>query len=203
MTVEPSPEQPNLHWRVSDAERQQAADRLHQSLTDGRITVGELDDRLARVYAAKTYADLAEPLADLVPDPFTDTALVVPRETPAKEVVELRAGLGGIERKGRWVVPRRLHVTSGLGSVQLDFTEAELPGSNVEIQLDLGGGSAHLIVPEGASADVDEFRTSVGSVRCRVPGRPEPGGVHFKVSGRSSLGSVTVRYRWRWRKGGS
>ena len=59
-------DQPGL--RISDADRERAAQRLHTALSEGRITLSELEERLAVVYAARYEADLRPPLADLPPD---------------------------------------------------------------------------------------------------------------------------------------
>jgi hypothetical protein len=54
---------PNM--RVSDAERQAAADRLRSALDEGRLDLFEYDDRLVRAYQSTTYADLDRLFADL------------------------------------------------------------------------------------------------------------------------------------------
>jgi hypothetical protein len=57
--------QPPPGIRISDADRERAAGRLQQALTEGRITFDELEERLAAVYAARYAADLLPPFADL------------------------------------------------------------------------------------------------------------------------------------------
>ena len=51
--------------RVSDAEREHAAEVLRRAAGDGRITFEELDDRLTAAYAARTYGELAAITEDL------------------------------------------------------------------------------------------------------------------------------------------
>ncbi|MBN9757357.1 DUF1707 domain-containing protein [Pseudonocardia sp. Ae707_Ps2] len=51
--------------RISDADREAAARRLHDALGEGRITLAELEERLDAVYAARVARDLRPPLADL------------------------------------------------------------------------------------------------------------------------------------------
>jgi uncharacterized protein DUF1707 len=58
------PEQSD-NLRASDADRQRVADQLKAALDEGRLTLDEYDDRLREVFAARTYADLKPPLADL------------------------------------------------------------------------------------------------------------------------------------------
>src|SRR5437764_1208017 len=51
--------------RVSDSDREQAADVLREAAGQGRISLDELEERLESAYAAKTYADLAAVTHDL------------------------------------------------------------------------------------------------------------------------------------------
>jgi len=53
------------HMRVSDAERQEVADRLAEHFTAGRLDQAEFDERLGRAMSAKTRADLGGLFGDL------------------------------------------------------------------------------------------------------------------------------------------
>ena len=46
------------HMRVSDAERQEVADRLAEHFSSGRLDQAEFDERVGRAMNAKTRADL-------------------------------------------------------------------------------------------------------------------------------------------------
>lgn len=179
--------------RISDADRERAAERLQKALAEGRITVAELEERVAAVYAAVYAADLRTPLADLPGDDVV--ALPVVGALPAAERLVLRAGASGIKRTGEWSVPARMRVKSGMGSVVLDFCETAIAHPVVEIELLLGTGSAKLLVPDDATANVDALVATMGSVRSNVASQPTAGAPHFVVRGRAMLGSVTVRRR--------
>jgi hypothetical protein len=84
-----------------------------------------------------------------------------------------------------------------MGSVVLDFCDTALPPT-VDVHLELGAGSARLLLPDGATAEVDGMVSGMGSVRSRVASAPVPGHPHFRVHGRSAMGSVTVRHRYRF-----
>jgi hypothetical protein len=62
----------------------------------------------------------------------------------------------------------------------------------------LGTGSAHLMLPEGATADVDGIAPTMGSVKSVVPSQRQAGAAHFVVRGRTRMGSVMVRRRRRF-----
>jgi hypothetical protein len=185
--------QPPSGIRISDADRERAAARLQQALAEGRITLDELEDRLAVVYAARYAADLVPPFADL---PGDDVVPLPPTPIPDRPLV-LRGGMGTVRRSGSWTVPSRIRVQSVMGSVVLDFADTAVPPT-VDVLLELGAGSARLLLPDGATADVDEMVSGMGNVRSRVPSRPVPGHPHFRVHGRSAMGSVAVRYRYRF-----
>ncbi len=191
VSVQP-PDPPGI--RIGDADRERAAGRLNRALTEGRITVSELEERLAVVYGAKYEVDLLPPLADLPPDASVSPVAV----TPAGPALVLKAGMSTIKRTGRWSVPARLRVLSGMGSVVLDFCDADNPHPVVEIELELGAGSARLLVPDDATANIDDLVPGMGSVKSRVPSRPRAGSPHFVVHGRTAMGSVTVRRRYRF-----
>lgn len=56
------------YMRVSDADREQVAERLRENFAAGRLTSEELDERLAAALSAKTVGDLRALMTDL-PEP--------------------------------------------------------------------------------------------------------------------------------------
>ena len=67
--------------RTSHAEREQAIDMLKAAFVQGRLTKGEFDLRVGRVFASRTYADLDALTAD-IPDGVTSA------EPPAEHAPE-------------------------------------------------------------------------------------------------------------------
>jgi len=57
------------HLRASRADREQVIDVLKVAFVQGRLTGGELDVRVGRALAARTYAELAEVTADIPAGP--------------------------------------------------------------------------------------------------------------------------------------
>ena len=55
------------HLRCSDADRTAIEQLLTDAYSDGRLTREEHDERLNRTWEAKTFGDLREITADLVP----------------------------------------------------------------------------------------------------------------------------------------
>ncbi len=75
--------------------------------------------------------------------------------------------MGTLRRSGPWTVSSRIRVQSVMGSVILDFCDTTVPPA-VDIALELGAGSARLLLPDGASADVDGMMSGMGTVRSKV-----------------------------------
>ena len=75
----------------------------------------------------------------------------------------------------------------------------------VQIHLDTQAGSTTIVLPPGATADIDRVTTQSGTARLKVPSAPEPGSTapHVVVTGSTVAGSLVVRYerrlgRWTW-----
>src|SRR6202020_1087323 len=51
--------------RTSDADRERAVAFLHDAATEGRLSAEELEDRVARAFAAQTYGELDTRVDDL------------------------------------------------------------------------------------------------------------------------------------------
>ena len=113
--------------RAADSDRQAVADKLKQALDEGRLDLGEYDERLQRTYAAKTYGDLSGLLDDL-PSPPPATA---PTAQPAAQTAApapilssrggqlVKAWLGGFG--GIFVVCSVIWLVSSLGSGHMQY----------------------------------------------------------------------------------
>lgn len=181
--------------RISDADREVAAQRLHTAMSEGRITMAELEERLDAVYAARTFAELEPPLADL-PSSSGPPAAPLSAVPAAREDVHLNTEMGSIKRTGDWPVPRRLRLTTSMGSIHLDLTGTATP-PEIAVDVATGMGSVTIVLPAGGSADVDGVKASWGSVSTRVPHTPSGSGPHLVVTGSAGMGSVTIRHARR------
>ncbi len=175
--------------RISDADREAAAKRLHTAMAEGRITATELEERLGVVYSAKTFAELEPPLADL-PGPGLIAPLGV---VPGRESVHLRTEMGTIKRSGAWPVPPRLKLTTSMGSIHLNLTESNPLPNRIDIDVATGMGSVTIVVPRGTTADVDGVKASWGTVHSKVPPVPAGTGPHLVVVGTVGMGTLTIR----------
>ena len=112
--------------RAADSDRQVVADKLKQAMDEGRLDLGEYDERLRKAYEAKTYGDLKALLGDLpgiTLSPTESTAVsrldtpVPARTARAGQVV--RAWLGGFG--GIFVVCTVIWLVSSVGAGHVGY----------------------------------------------------------------------------------
>ncbi len=186
--------------RVSDADREQAAEVLRQAAGDGRITFDELDQRLEAAYAARTYGDLTEVTADLPApgQPPPGPLATAPGTFPAARIGgEPGSGmsvaiLGGVDRGGTWVVPPRHSVVAVLGGVQLDLREARFSQRDITIDVFTLMGGVDIMVGDDVEVDVSGVGI-MGGFDHRASGPGLPGAPKVRVVGLALLGGVNVR----------
>jgi uncharacterized membrane protein len=102
-----------LAMLASTADRERAIDVLKAGFAEGRLTKDEHEERAARVYAARTYADLAPLVADLPAGPAVGfpaaacppPAARVPPEINGLAVASLICGLAEIPTLGLSALP--------------------------------------------------------------------------------------------------
>jgi hypothetical protein len=173
--------------RVSDAEREHVVGLLQKAIGQGLITLDEFTTRTDTALAAKTRGELNAVLVDLPGMVHQETT------SPAhRQPVELRATMSVLKRTGRWSVPASLVVRNRMGSTDLDFTEARIDHAEVQVELDVAGGSVELLLPDGASVDADQVEVNMGSVKNKIGG-DRSGRPHFVLSGSMRAGSLKIR----------
>ncbi len=180
MSPRPSPRD----LRASDADRDRALAMLGEAMSDGRLTVDEHSERIQRAFAARTLGELAELTADLA--------------VPSAQPVRLDGGrvitgiFGPARRDGRWVVPENLTVTAMFGEVEVDFTQAILQTSRVQLYATVFGGRLRVIVPDGVSVIVSGHMV-LGRKRGRTPAPAGPGTPVIEVKALVLGGELDVR----------
>ncbi|MFC4854925.1 DUF1707 SHOCT-like domain-containing protein [Actinophytocola glycyrrhizae] len=185
MSEQPGPVDPR-ELRVSDAERTHVVNVLQKAIGHGMLSLDEFTERTDKALAARTRGELNAVLVDLPGVTHTDAAAPV-REKP----VELRASMATLKRTGAWTVPRELVIYNRLGSTELDFTEARINHSEVRIELNCGGGSVKLVLPDRASVVTDQVRMTAGSIKDKVGSGG--GSPRFVLSGSVTAGSLVIR----------
>src|ERR1022692_3231725 len=184
--------------RAADADREGVADVLREAVAQGRISFDELDERIDRVYSAKTYADLEAITRDL-PASGTVTPAAArggahPRDriggTPGTTLSV--AILGSVRRRGTWVVPPSYTAFTILGSVQLDLRQARFSEPEVTITVYTLLGGVEIIVPDDVEVEVGGIGI-MAAFDHSANGAGVPGAPRLKVTGLALMGSVDVK----------
>jgi uncharacterized protein DUF1707 len=183
--------------RVSDTDREQAADVLREAAGQGRISLDELDERLESAYAAKTYADLAAVTHDLPPS----ARMPVPPVQGPTQVSRIGgtpgstfsvAIMSGARRMGRWVVPRSYVAVAVMGGIELDLREAQFAEPVVTLHAYTLMGGIQITVPEDVEVDVSGV-AFMGGFDHNASGPGVPGAPQVRVLGFALMGGVEVR----------
>jgi len=180
MSPRPSPRD----LRASDADRDRVLAMLGEAMSDGRLTQEEHAERVQRAFSARTLGELAELTADLA--------------VPSAQPVRLDGGrtitgiFGPARRDGRWVVPENLTVTAMFGEVEVDFRQAILQASRVQVYATVFGGRLRLIVPDGVSVIVSGHMV-LGRKRGSTPQPTGPDAPVIEVKALVLGGELSVR----------
>ena len=194
--------------RASDADREAVADVLRRAAGDGRLTLGELEDRLETTYSARTYGELEPVVADLpeaLPPAVHAASAPVPR--PASSVDRIGgtptgqsavAIFGGAERKGMWVVPQSFTAFAMFGGVELDLRDARFEAPEVTLNLSAVFGGIDVVVPDDVNLHVEGTGIFGGFSRPGDdPGELDPRAPVVRITGFALFGGVDVKRRPR------
>jgi hypothetical protein len=198
MTQDPSPV---ANIRIGDRERDAIASLLQKAAADGRLSMEELDDRLEAALKAKTYGDLDPLVADLSAELPSQTLVSgrpqvkgpPPPGYSQADPLRLDGGTSSEKRRGVWTVPPFIQINQGLGSVKLNFLQANPAAQLIDIQVTGGAGSILLVLPDGWAADADRVSKALGSKSVKVRREPAPGKPLLLLYGSLGLGSLKVR----------
>ena len=188
-----SPDQrPDL--RISDTDRDRAAEVLREAHAQGRISIDELDERLTSVYNAKTFADLVPVTRDL---PATQDAATAPAPARGRIGGTARfklslAILGGASREGQWVVPPEYTAVATLGGIKLDMRDATFAEAETTIKAVAVMGGMEITVPEDADVEIGAFGL-MGGVDHGGEGPGAPGAPRIRINGVAVMGGIEVK----------
>jgi hypothetical protein len=172
--------------RVSDADRERVAVVLQAAFAEGRLTMPELDERLAAAYAAKTDAELATVTRDL--------GTSAPQPGAAPTSTRDVGIIAGFERKGRWMVGRTFRGLAVIGNGEIDLRQARFIDGETTIRATAIIGTITVVVPE--DADVYIGGTGViGGFDHHDEGPGTPGAPRITINGFAFCGSVVIERR--------
>jgi hypothetical protein len=189
--------------RVSNDDRERVARILHDSMAEGRLTVTELEERLDKVYAAKTFGELEPVIRDL---PAGNQARAVANPQPLAPSTNRIGGRGtsssaiaimsGTDRKGVWTVPPTFTSVALMGGVEIDLTEARFEDAETTIQAFALMGGIEIYVPPDITIQVNGSGF-MGAFENKVQDQyqPRPGAPLVRITGLAVMGGVEVKRR--------
>ncbi|MEC3979464.1 DUF1707 SHOCT-like domain-containing protein [Amycolatopsis sp. H20-H5] len=201
--------------RASDSDRERVAQVLHAALSEGRITVDELEERLTTVYAAKTLGELRPVTADLPLPAGSSSGVLQPASSQVLGFPDERIGghpgsassiavMSGATRKGSWVLPPNHNSFAFWGGVEIDLRQARFTEKNSTITAVAIMGGIDIVVPDDINVDV----TGIGfmgafELQDRSGAPPAPATAPtVKITGLAFWAGVTVYRRPRKRAQG-
>lgn len=173
--------------RASDGERQEVVERLAEHASTGRLTLDELEERIALAYEAKTREQLTKLTADL-PGAVTQPQR---RIKPTRWVFSM---MGAAEKTGRWRVGERLTTIAVMGGNDLDLRHAELDGDDITILAFAVMGGMDIYVPDTIEVEVGGFALMGGNGERGSVRAPRPGAPRVRILAYSLMGGIDV---WR------
>lgn len=179
-------------WRrASDDDRIQVAQLCSEAASNGRLTMSEYEDRLAKIYSATTYDELDRLTYDL-PESMEYRR---GKSRPAPSTM-LLAILSGFDRSGRWNVPGRLTTFTLFGGGVVDLRYADFTSADVEIHAYSVFGGQTILLPPEVNVDITG-RGVMGAFDQEVDGAGTPGAPKIRIKGFSLLGGVGIKRRKR------
>lgn len=193
---------------ASDAEREATVARLNDAGREGRLQLDEFSDRVDRALSARTRGELDDLVHDL-PAPDSDVGAGPVSGAPARQ----RSGsgstqstqwnispLGGMRRKGHWLVGGNITNLTLLGGMRLDLREAEFSSPQVTLTSFSLLGGVRLLVPPGVNVVVSGFHL-LGGRRIDSDELSNPGAPTIYVRSFGLIGGVRVRRSPRRERG--
>lgn len=184
--------------RISDADRHKVAEILREAAGEGRIDLGELDDRLEATFAARTYADLVPITADL-PVAGRESAPATPRATgpllPAVRHDSTFSVLGGASRKGVWELGASHTAFAMMAGIDLDLRQARFTSRETVIHANAIWAGIDITVNEFTHVVVDGVGIMGGFDHARDKVEPQlgPDSPVVRIKGFALMAGVTVQ----------
>jgi hypothetical protein len=180
--------------RASHEDRDRVIELLRVAAGDGRLTAEELEERIEIAFSARTYGELAKLTSDLPATGHAIAPVGVTAPVPAKDVARLETRSGNLTRVGRWMVPRRIEARVTSGNIKLDFTEAAIAHTRIDIEAEIRSGNLLIITKPGIAVDTDDVAIRSGNVKVKAPwGSQVPVTVQITVTGKVGSGNIVAR----------
>jgi hypothetical protein len=179
--------------RASDDERHRVVEVLGEHAAAGRITLSELEERVAQAYASTTRAELTGLTDDLpaLAEDRTAAEQPVRRRKPSRWYFAI---MGGSTRRGKRRLSGRLNVVSIMGGDEIDLREAEIEGGELTINAFSLMGGSNVYVPDAVEVELSGPAIMGGNEERGSSTLPRAGAPVIQIRSFAIMGGLTV---WR------
>lgn len=184
--------------RASASERAATVDRLKAAHDEGRLTLDEFSDRIAKARDAQTRGELQALVADL-PAPAASTSARsgtdagTGNQSYNVKSPEWRISpLGGWKQRGRWRLDRDINVVSLIGGVDIDLANAEFATNEVTVTSFSLLGGADITAPPNVRVEIEGI-SLLGGREITAVQPSDPGAPVFRLRAYRIIGGVEVR----------
>jgi hypothetical protein len=198
-TTEPPTPETRLALARAQETRERVIGALQEHFAHDALDVEEFERRVTLAHTSESREAILALLDDLpaladAPGRAPKAALVPADEV--RPVQTLRAVMSATERRGPWVVPRKVRVRATMSATVLDFRDARLPAGPVDVELRALMSSVEIIVPPGLAVETEgtAFMGTFEHVD-RAPAHPDPGAPLLRVRGLAVMSSVEIKMR--------
>ncbi len=191
------PDQPAPLPGTLNERRERVVQALTKHFANDHLDTVAFEERLDRVYAARTVGELESLLSDLPALP--GTAEPAGRQLARPEDVQPRqyvvAIMGGATRKGGWTPARRIEVVAIMGGVELDFREARFASGVTEVNVITMMGGVEVIVPPDIRVECQGMGLLGEFEGVDQEGMGGPGRSTLRITGVAIMGGVETSVR--------
>lgn len=139
----------NLLTRVSKQDVDDTINQLQVAYEQGRLDDKELGERMSLALSAKTHGDLLAITKDIAPSGK------LAKEQPSSSLSSrTMALLGGIEKRGTFLVPKHHRIYAIMGGCVLDLREAQLESRETHLYVAAIMGGIEIFIKEGIRVEL-------------------------------------------------
>ncbi|RXJ74036.1 hypothetical protein CS022_05155 [Veronia nyctiphanis] len=191
-----------LDDRPIEKVREETVDKLIYNYSHGVISNAAFERRLDIVMEAKTHEEIIDQVADLnmeVDNDFVQsksyrfgTQYTADQEESQDETI--LAIMGGNERSGSWIVPKKINVATIMGGAELDFTDAIFKHKDVKISVFCLMGGVELKVPTSVNV-ITRTLCIMGGVENKVASTVDKHAPTITIDGFVGMGGLEVKVK--------
>lgn len=180
---------------VGDRERDEVVHRLGDHYALDHLTIEEYEFRVQAALRATQWYELTAVTSDLPAlDPNRSSA-VRPEAGASVGGRALMAIMGGVSRKGRWLVPDRMQLWAIMGGMDIDLRDAVFTSPVTEIRIVAIMGGVHVRVPPGVRLETEGIAIMGGFDD--NPGVARPDSPVVRITGVAIMGGLGTDVRPR------